>query len=84
MFKKIQPKYNIGDIVRFIPYTNAVHIGRIWKIHIYRVFKPRYEIFWNIGFGQGYNYIISESNIMELLEKGDRKSVSNPFKPINK
>lgn len=85
MFKRKEPKYNIGDIVRFMKnsFSNErVYSGRIWKIHTYWFCNPSYEIFQSIGFGQGYNYRISESNIIELLEKGDRKSVSNPFRPI--
>lgn len=82
MFKRKEPKYNIGDSVRFIVYGDTVRIGRIWKIHIYRLQKPRYEIFWNIGFGEGVNYKVCESNIIELLKKDNRKRVSNPFIPI--
>lgn len=67
MFKKKEPKYNIGDKVQFVN-CDFVRIGRIWRIHTHWFRKPSYEIFseiWDLKVGN--NYKVSESDIMELI-----------------
>lgn len=71
MFKKKEPKYNIGDKVRFVDRYflggGSVYIGRILRVYTHWFREPSYEIFKSIDIDLGYDYIISESDIMELL-----------------
>lgn len=86
IFKRKQPKYELGDIVRFA-YRNVlgsdnVWTGRIWKINTCLWSEPSYEIFHNMGFGTGSNYCVSESDIIEVLSKSG--NADNPFNRLNK
>lgn len=82
IFKRKQPKYELGDIVRFVERSDNVWTGRIWKIHTYIWCEPSYEIFHDMSFGIGSNYSVSESDIIEVLSKSG--SADNPFDRLNK
>lgn len=86
IFKRKQPKYELGDTVRFVDYnligSDSVYKGLIWKIHTYWLCEPSYEVFVNMDSFSGYNYSVSESAIIEVLSKGGKSN--NPFNPINK
>lgn len=86
IFKRKLPKYGIGDKVRFVQERavgyDYVNKGKIWKIHTHLLGEPTYEVFENFDPFSGYNYRVSESNIIEILSKGDGIT-NNPFKPIN-
>lgn len=77
IFRKRKPKYQIGDIVRFVDESftilsgASVYQGRIWKINNSWLWGVSYEIFhsWLIG-SIGDNYTVSESAIIELIKKG--------------
>lgn len=85
IFKRKQPKYGIGDKVRFVDRNvldnDSVWIGRIWKIHTYLLCEPSYEVFYSSVFGLGDNFCVSESDIIEVLYKGDG-TAKDPFQPI--
>ena len=85
IFKRKRPKYGIGDKVRFVrPQVigcDYVNKGKIWKIHTYWLSEPIYEVFENFDPLSGYNYRVSESEIIEVLSKGNGIA-NNPFKPI--
>lgn len=82
LFKRKQPKYELGDIVRFVDSSDTVWTGRIWKIYTYLWSEPSYEIFHEMSFGIGSNYSVSESDIIEVLSKSG--SADNPFDRLNK
>lgn len=82
IFKRKQPKYELGDIVRFVDRIDNVWTGRIWKIHTYLWCEPSYEIFHGMSFDIGSNYSVSESDIIEVLSKSG--SADNPFDRLNK
>lgn len=85
MFKRKQPKYGLGDKVRFVDPqilgSDSVRRGKIWKIHTYWLCEPTYEVFENFDPYSGYNYCVSESEIIEVLAKGNGVT-SDPYKPI--
>lgn len=82
LFKRKQPKYELGDIVRFVTDFDTVWTGRIWKIHTYLLCEASYEVFQHWGFGIGINFCVSESDIIEILSQVGR--TDNPFNPIKK
>lgn len=82
IFKRKQPKYELGDIVRFVERVDNVWTGRIWKINTCLWSEPSYEIFHDMSFGIGTNYSVSESDIIEVLSKSG--SADNPFNRLNK
>ena len=86
IFKRKLPKYGLGDKVRFVKreivVSDSVYIGKIWKIHTHLLGEPTYEVFINYDPYSGCNYRVSESNIIEILSKGDGVT-NNPFKPIS-
>lgn len=61
-------KYQLGDIVRFAD-MGIVHIGKIWKIHKHWLREPSYRVYYDFIGGIGSTYTISESDIMELIER---------------
>lgn len=85
MFKRKQPKYGLGDKVRFVDIqfigTDSVCKGTIWKIHTHRLCEPTYEVFENLDPYSGYNYRVSESEVIEVIAKGNGVA-SDPYKPI--
>lgn len=85
MLKRKQPKYGLGDKVRFIDSqiigSDSVRKGKIWKIHTYWLCEPIYEVFENFDPYSGYNYRVSESEVIEVLAKGNGMA-SDPYKPI--
>lgn len=84
--KHIPPKYQLGDKVRFA-YSSIgsdyVYIGKIWKIQKYWLCEPSYSIYYSFRNDTGSSYNISESNIIELIERTN-KTPHNPFKPTQK
>lgn len=72
IFKKRKPKYQKGDIVRFVDKSfNIVYQGRIWKINKSWLGGVSYEIFQSfVTECIGDNYTIPESDIIELIKKG--------------
>lgn len=84
MFKRKQPKYELGDRVRFVNSLaigpDSVKMGKIWKIRTYWLCKPIYEVFEDFDPYSGYNYHVSESEVVEVLAKGNGMA-SNPYKP---
>ena len=82
--KRTPPKYRLGDKVRFAYRitigSDYVHIGEIWKIHKSWLCEPSYEIYNQIGSYSGSNYTISESDIIELIQRSN-EIPHNPFKP---
>ena len=84
--KRRLPKYQIGDKVRFVnasPFSKSVWIGTIWRIRKHWYCEPYYNIVWKCDPHSGTDYSVSESDIIELIERTD-KSVPNPFSPIGK
>lgn len=82
IFKRKQPKYELGDIVRFVYRIDNVWTGRIWKINTCLWREPSYEIFHDMSYGIGSNYCVSESDIIEVLSKSG--NADNPFNRLNK
>ena len=77
IFKRKQPKYELGDIVRFVFRGDNVWTGLIWKINTCLWSEPSYEIFHDMSFDS-----VSESDIIEVLSKSG--SADNPFNRLNK
>lgn len=80
------PKYQLGDRVRFVDRQligfDYVNVGKIWRVYKHWFCEPSYEIFEKVLSG-GCNYDISESNIIELIERTN-ETPSNPLEPKNK
>lgn len=75
IFKRKLPKYGIGDKVRFVRAQiigcDYVNKGTIWKIHTHLFGEPTYEVFENLDPFSGCNYRVSESEVIEVLAKGN-------------
>ena len=82
--KHRQTKYQLGDRVRFAyGCIGYVHIGKIWKIEKYWLCEPTYSIYYSFRDGTGSSYNITESNIIELIERTG-ETPTNPFEPKHK
>ena len=84
--KRKQTKYQLGDKVRFaygVIGSAYVYIGMIWKIQKYWLFEPTYSIYYSFRDGTGSSYNITESDIIELIERTG-ETPTNPFEPKHK
>ena len=84
--KHRQTKYQLGDKVRFaygVIGSAYVYIGKIWKIQKYWLFEPTYSIYYSFRDGSGSSYNITESDIIELIERTS-ETPTNPFEPKHK
>lgn len=85
-YKNQQPKYQIGDRVRFVDasiFSDTVWIGTVWRVKKRKIRQPIYKVVWKCDPFSGTSYTVLESDIIELVERTN-KSVANPFEPITK